>query len=187
MTRLIVVTGGPGAGKTALLELLRPTLAPHVGLLPEAAGILFGGGFPRSREPPVRRAAQRAIFHVQRELETLGVEQDGRSVIVCDRGTLDGLAYWPGDPAELLSAVGTSREGEMARYHAVLHLRVPHRDAYNHNNPLRLESHDEAAAIDERIAVAWRGHPRLYVVNGASDFMDKMRRALEVLRTLMGM
>lgn len=59
--------GGPGAGKTALLELIRQSFCSHVKILPEAAGIVFGGGFPRESEPTCRRAAQRAIFHVQRE------------------------------------------------------------------------------------------------------------------------
>ncbi len=31
----MVLTGGPGAGKTAILELVRRTLCPHVALLPE--------------------------------------------------------------------------------------------------------------------------------------------------------
>ncbi len=36
----------------------------------EAAGVVFGGGFPREPSTGVRRAGQRAIFYVQRELET---------------------------------------------------------------------------------------------------------------------
>lgn len=96
-TCLVAVTGGPGAGKTAVLEMARRALCEHVGILPEAAGILFGGGFPRSDADPVLRAAQRAIFHVQRELEALVHEQSVVAVALCDRGTVDGLAYWPGD------------------------------------------------------------------------------------------
>lgn len=42
----IVLTGGPGAGKTALLELIRQSFCAHVKVLPEAASIIFGGGFP---------------------------------------------------------------------------------------------------------------------------------------------
>ena len=37
--RRLVLTGGPGAGKTAALELVRRTFCPHVVLVPEAAGI----------------------------------------------------------------------------------------------------------------------------------------------------
>ena len=68
---MIVLTGGPGAGKTAVLEMLRKEVCPHVAILPEAAGILFGGGFWRLPTDSARAAAQRAIFRVQRELETI--------------------------------------------------------------------------------------------------------------------
>ena len=69
--RTVVLTGGPGAGKTAVLELLRRCCCRHLVVLPEAAGVVFGGGFPRGTLAYQRRAAQRAIFHVQRELESL--------------------------------------------------------------------------------------------------------------------
>ena len=65
----IVLTGGPGTGKTAVLELVRQHFCEHVHVLREAAGIVFGGGFPHATEGDVLRAAQRAIFYVQRELE----------------------------------------------------------------------------------------------------------------------
>ena len=68
MTPLIVLTGGPGAGKTAVLEMLRRVVCPHVAILPESAGILFSGGFWRGTSIDAHKSAQRAIFHVQREL-----------------------------------------------------------------------------------------------------------------------
>lgn len=43
--KLIVLTGGPSAGKTAILEMVLKTFCPHVTVIPEAAGIVFGGGF----------------------------------------------------------------------------------------------------------------------------------------------
>lgn len=176
----VVLTGGPGAGKTAVLELVRHHLCRHVRILPEAAGILFGGGFPRWREGAARRAAQRAIFFVQRELEAAHAGGDA-AVLLCDRGTVDGMAYWPG-PGDLFSSVGGSRLEEMARYDAVVHLRTPPADGgYDRSNPLRVESPAEAAAIDRRIAEAWAGHPRLHVVDSSADFLVKVRSALDVL------
>ncbi len=38
----IALTGGPGAGKTAVLELLRKYFCKHVRVLTEAASILHG-------------------------------------------------------------------------------------------------------------------------------------------------
>jgi predicted ATPase len=179
--RRIVLTGGPGAGKTAVLELIRLFFCEHVKTLPEAAGIVFGGHFPRSDRPPLRQAAQRAIYHVQRELESVA-DAENAAVVLCDRGTLDCAAYWLGD-GDLCSAVNTTRAAELARYYAVIHLRTPTSpQAYTRDNPLRLESIEEAAAIDERIAAEWSDHPRRFFVESTEDFLHKAARALALLR-----
>ena len=181
LRRRIVLTGGPGAGKTAVLELLRHSLCEHVVILPEAAGVIFGGGFPRRPGPGSRRAAQRAIYHVQLELEAES-EADGGRIALCDRGAVDGYAYWPG-PEDFWSSLGTTREAVLSRYDAVIHLRVPAADGgYGRQNPLRVESAAEARRIDDRILEAWESHPRRYVVEPTGDFMQKASRALAILR-----
>jgi predicted ATPase len=179
--RRIVLTGGPGAGKTAVLEMMRKTLCEHVQVVPEAAGVVFGGGFPRGDSLEVRRAAQRAIYFVQRELEA-AVCANEVSIALCDRGTIDGYAYWPG-PEDLWSAVGTTLAAELAKYHAVIHLRTPGADTgYNLQNPLRIESAVEAAAVDVRIASAWAAHPRRLEVASTPDFLAKVARVVELVR-----
>lgn len=177
----IVLTGGPGAGKTAVLDMLRHELCEHVAILPESAGIVFGGGFPRTREPEVRRAAQRAIYHVQCELEA-AFEAGGSNVLLCDRGALDGVAYWPG-PDDFWNALGTTWDAVLRRYDVVIHLRVPEEPHYGHQNPLRTESAAEARAIDERILQAWSGHARRIVIDSSDKFIEKARRALDAIRT----
>jgi predicted ATPase len=178
--RRVVLTGGPGAGKTAVLELVRRSLCAHVKILPESAGILFAGGFPRGVTAELRRPAQRAIFHVQRELEAIGDIGD-HALVLCDRGTVDSLGYWPG-PGDFFGELGTTLADELARYDAVIHLRTPPpNDGYNRLNPLRIETPAEAHAIDEKIAAAWRGHPRRFEVPAAHDFMAKATRALEII------
>ena len=132
----IVLTGRPGAGKTAVLEIVRIVFGDAVTLLPESASIRFGGGFPRRDAPVARRAAQRAIYRVHRELEAMAEEQAATPTALCDRGTLDGLAYWPGDVREFWTQVGRTQEAELSRYVGVIHLRSPplHR-GYNHKTP----------------------------------------------------
>lgn len=181
---LVAITGGPGAGKTAALEMARRSLCEHVAILPESASILFGGGFPRLPSPSARRAAQRAIFHVQRQLERLVVEEDDVSMLICDRGTLDGLAYWPDDEASFFQDVGSSLEAELARYSAVVHLETPGVDQgyQSQTNQLRIESPAEARAIDRRILAIWSAHPRRTVVNTHDDFFEKVRHALLAIR-----
>ena len=179
--RRLVLTGGPGAGKTAVLEALKHLLSSQVAVLPESAGIVFGGGFPRLNSPPAQRAAQRAIFYVQRELENIADESDIAAVL-CDRGLVDAVAYWPG-PDDFWSSVGMTQGEALARYDVIIHLRVP--DAahgYARVNPLRVESADEAAAIDQRILHAWSAHPHRHIVEATSDFLAKAASVLTIIQ-----
>lgn len=183
--RRVVLTGGPGAGKTAVLELIRQSFCEHVTVLPEAAGVVFGGGFPREDDLACKRAAQRAIFYVQRELEA-AADSHNPAIVLCDRGTLDCLAYWPGPVEEFWSSVNSTVAEQLARYDAVIHLRTPAVEhGYNHQNPLRTESAAAAAEIDSRLLRAWESHARRFVVESASEFLDKAADALEILRAEM--
>jgi predicted ATPase len=178
-SRFIVLTGGPGAGKTAVLELARRSVGPDVAFLPEAASIIFGGGFLRRPTLVGRKAAQRAIFHVQREHERLIEEEGEAQAVLCDRGTLDGLAYWPEEEASYWRELGTTRAAELARYHAVIHLRTPPAGGgYNNQNPLRIEDAETAQEIDRRTERAWEGHPNRIFIESSSDFLEKALRAL---------
>jgi predicted ATPase len=181
--RRIVLTGGPGAGKTAVLELVRQHFCRHIVVLPESASMLFGGGFPRLPALGARKAAQRAIFRVQREMETAHLAAEDAATFLCDRGTLDGLAYWPGPPDEMLASLATTREAEFSEYAAVIHLRTPLAgEGYNRSNALRIESAEQAAAIDARILDAWAGHPRRVLVESTPDFLAKATSAIAALK-----
>jgi len=182
--RRIALTGGPGAGKTAVLDIVRRSICDHAVVLPEAAGIVFGGGFPRDDRVRSRRAAQRLIFHTERELENVA-DLDHPAIELCDRGTVDGAAYWVG-PRTLWRAMNTTRDEELARYDTVIHLRVPPAaEGYDHENPLRRESAAAAARVDERIAIAWAGHPHRFVVAATESFAVKAARTIEILHAEM--
>lgn len=166
-----------------MLELAARSFCPHVAILPEAATILFGGGFPRLSTASAQRAAQRAIFHAQRELERLAIEDGRFAMILCDRGTLDGLAYWPGEPGEFWTDVGSTKEAELGHYQSVLHLQTPAvQGGYNHENEVRLETPEEAHDVDERIRAIWAEHTNRELVSAMDDFPRKALYALRFLR-----
>ena len=180
--RLVVLTGGPGAGKNAVLEVAQRLLCRHVIVLPEAASILWRGQFPRHSTVAGRKAAQRAIVRVQLELQRMTIEEGRAAMILCDRGTLDGLAYWPGAEAEYFDDIATTRDRELARYATVIHLQTPGPEHGYTPTALRIETAAEAAALDARIGLAWSGHPRRFLVESDDDFVAKLHRAIEVIR-----
>jgi len=179
--RLVALTGGPGAGKSAVLELARRAFCEHVHISQEAATILYGGGYPRPQSARARALAQQAIFHVQLSLETAAAEGEP-ALVLCDRGTVDGLAYWPFEEPDYWREVHSSRREQIERYATVIHLCVPPPGLFDRSNPARLETAAEAARIDERTARAWEGHGRRVVIPASASFVEKALRALEALR-----
>lgn len=178
----IVITGGPGAGKTAILEMVRRVLCPHVVILPEAAGIIFRGGFWRKPSVTARRSAQRAIFYVQREIERMVEEERSAAIALCDRGSLDGLAYWPGPKSLFFKQLQTTQDTELSRYVAVIHMRTPSAlGGYDQSNPLRIENAEEAKAIDYKIEEVWQKHPNRYFVESSEDFLEKAKAAIRLI------
>jgi predicted ATPase len=179
--RTIVLTGGPGGGKTAIVELVRRTLCDHVAVVPESASILFRGGFPRESSVASQCAAQRAIVHVQLELETLVGQRPDTRVLLCDRGTLDSLAYWPRARDAFFDELKTTEAEQLARYDVVIHVETPGAHHGYHRDAVRIETAAEAAVIDKRIAAIWRNHPRCSAVPTTPRFIDKAARVIALI------
>jgi predicted ATPase len=185
MTR-IVLTGGPGGGKTTAADLFRREIGPRVALVPEAATLLYAGGFPRSEDVAVRRAVQMTIFQLQRNLEeTVAVKEPG-AILLCDRGTADGAAYWPGEPGEFFASAGTTLERELARYQAVIFFESAAVGGLTpwSGNPYRTEGLSEAAALDARLREVWSRHPHFYLVPHDASFFRKITFGLATLQSL---
>ncbi|MGZ3807297.1 MAG: ATP/GTP-binding protein [Bacteriovorax sp.] len=180
--KFIVITGGPGAGKTAILEMARRLLKEKATILPEAASIVFGGGFWRLPSITAKKSAQSAIYHVQDELEKLVIGEKRWTTVLCDRGSLDGLAYWPEEEGSFWEMNKSTLEKEYQRYSAVIHLRSPSDLlGYNHQNPLRVETAVEAKRIDKRIEEIWKKHPDYHIIDSAENFLTKAKMAIDII------
>jgi predicted ATPase len=179
----IVVTGGPGGGKTTAVDLFRREIGDRVVIVPEAATILFQGGFPRSRESRPLRIAQTAIFHVQRHLEDVQAALFPGRTLLCDRGTVDGAAYWPGEIHHYFNAVGTTLDAELARYDAVIFFETAARGGVSieGGNPIRTESTREAVKLDGKLRALWSRHPRFILVPHNPSFFKKISFGLAAL------
>ncbi|MBI3557202.1 MAG: ATP-binding protein [Deltaproteobacteria bacterium] len=192
----IVLTGGPSAGKTTLLDLLNKQYGHLVAVAPEAASILFRGGFPRPVTLDDRVHTQRSIYALQKELELQSIERQAQSAVdrsfpnehgngaplFCDRGALDGAAYWNGTVKEFCFAMGTSIEREHSRYTAVLHLQTAAEGMGYTNTDVRTETPAEAQELDRRIGEVWSRHPNYIFIGNNGTFIDKLNSALTALK-----
>lgn len=182
----IVLTGGPGGGKTTAADLFRRELGERVVIVPESATILFAGGFPRPREGDAQRAVQEAVFHVQRNLENVQSALFRDRILLCDRGTIDGAAYWPEGDRDFFTAMGTTFEAELARYDAVVFFEsaAVAGKSIEGGNPVRSESLAEAVALDRRLRELWSRHPRFLLVPHTASFLHKITTGLALLESL---
>lgn len=177
----VAVTGGPSGGKTTLIEALKKELGQRCAVVPEAASLLYRGGFPRFKNPQGHIHAQKAIYHVQRELEDLITFESQKQLIVCDRGSLDSIAYWPEDEEHFFKTFNSTREQELARYNWVLHLDTAALDFYDTSNPIRTETFQEANVLNDKVKKAWDGHPRRVIITQNKDFLSKISTSLSVI------
>lgn len=181
----IAITGGPSGGKTTLIEALKKELGSKCAVVPEAASILYRGGFPRFKDPRAVVHAQKAIYYTQKELEELITVISQKNLIVCDRGSLDSVAYWPESAEHFFQTLNCKRDLELARYDWVIHLDTASSDYYDTSNTLRTENFQEAWELNEKIKKAWEGHPRRVVITQNSDFLSKISTALAVIKAIM--
>ncbi len=183
----IALTGGPGGGKTTAADLFRREVGEKVVVVPETATMLFTGGFPRVGEPSARAATQQAIFHAQVAIEDVqGARYPGR-VLLCDRGTVDGAAFWPEAAAQgFFETLGTSLERELARYDAVIFFESAAVGDFSieGGNPARTETNEEARRLDMRLRELWSHHPDFHFIPHSASFFAKLQKGLVCLQAI---
>lgn len=172
----IVITGGPGGGKTTALDLFRRELSGKIASVPEAATMIFSGGIERSQEASVVCAQQVAIYNLQRNLEDVQRQLYPECLILCDRGSLDGLVYWPGSDEDFFKTMNTSLEAELARYDAVIFFETAAKSGkeIKSNNPIRNESEQQAIELDKRLKMVWSKHQNFNLVSSSESFIKKI-------------
>jgi predicted ATPase len=186
--RRIALTGGPGAGKTSLWRALLAAHPERVVGVPEVATLLLSHVFPGVTCERERQALQRAIFHVQCELEDVHENRarDGQ-VLLCDRGTVDGGGYWPAGHEAFFSAVETGWRAELARYDGVLFLETAAHGGHSiaEGNAVRGEDLASAIAVDQRLHAVWSGHARFVHVPQEATFSAKLAAAQAAFQQLL--
>lgn len=185
MAKKLAITGGPSGGKTTLIEVLRQEFGNKIKIAPEAASILYKGGFPRVKNYAGYFHAQLAIVSTLRHIEDLLTASHPDALIICDRGSLDSLAYWPDSADHFFTNIASTRQTELARYDWVLHLDTATEGDYDVTNPIRTESFHEALMLNEKVRSSWDGHPNRQIITAENDFFSKMKKATDIVANIL--
>ena len=177
--RRLVLTGGPGAGKSTIAAAVAAKHSDRFVMVPEAARQVYemlNTTWPQL-DAAGRYDAQRRMYRLQVEQEQRLLAAHPGKALLLDRGTIDGAAYWPDGPAAFWHDVGSSPAAELARYDAVIWLQTGAAlglydgDA---SNPIRFEQPAAAVASGELLTHLWGDHPRLTRVAASPSFADKV-------------
>jgi len=189
-----VITGGPCSGKTTAMERLPVFLRERgfrVFIAQEAATMLFvnGASIDDFGLEGCPYAFQQFIIKTQQTLEdalyNYAKATRQPSIILCDRGIMDGSAYIDSVSFEsLLKEVNmdmiSARDG---RYDAVFHLVSAADGAESfytlENNSARSESSEEAKRLDNATQLAWMGHHHHVIIDNKNN--KSFERKLEEL------
>ena len=185
----VVLTGGPGGGKTALLNRLchDPELSRITVATEEA---IYGMRFVRLN--PQSREFQCALVAIQAATEAvlLRTFQDStKRILISHRGTLDPCAFWQSfrnSRESFFEMTGTALENHYRRYDLVIHLesaavRMP--EAYvRYPQAHRPEDLQQAARLDQLLAELWSAHPRYVKIEGTRNLEDKLHAGMELIR-----
>ncbi|MBI5044801.1 MAG: AAA family ATPase [Candidatus Levybacteria bacterium] len=189
----IVVTGGPCGGKSTTIEAAKAEFAGKILTIPEPATMLMSTGFPApGRDLPYseqwQHIFQSAIsplhFNIEAAFE-LVAGQTGAQIILCDRGILDGAAYFPGGLPAFLRKFGLDEQECYDRYDCVIHLESTATCSPSlfgkAGNATRYESLDEAIALEHRTREAWKGHPNWIFISGENGIKDVVAQVLSIV------
>ncbi len=195
---IIVITGGPCAGKTTAMSWIQNAFTERgytVLFVDETATQLITGGAAPWLSTS-NRDFQLQLIRLQQAKEKAFTEigktmKQDKILVVCDRAAMDNCAYMTEQEfGWVIRQLNTSKVALRDQYDAVFHLVTAAKGAEKYytlaNNQARTESLEEAAALDDQLIAAWTGHPHFRVIDNSTGFEEKMLRLIREITSFLG-
>lgn len=195
----IVITGGPCAGKTTVVNALKDRLNEEAVFVPECATLILSGGFP---PPPAQRFLgneqfnswmrhfQSAVYHTQLALEDLAVAEarlERKSLMICDRGMIDIAAYHPENTSGFTSQFDITINTLQRRYNLVIFLEslaVGKPDLFGKiGNEHRYESLGDAKRVNQLTFDVWKLRNNFHCISSIIPLEEKIAQVHELIIT----
>ena len=192
-----VVTGGPCAGKTTALSILKEDLISkgfNVIMVAETATELISSGICPWNVGKENFQALLIERSINKELTTRKAAEylNSDTVIIYDRGLLDGKAYVTQEFfLKELQKYNLNEEIIREQYDGIFHLVTAADGAEEFytlsNNEARTETIEEARELDRNTRNAWIEHQNLKIIDNSTDFQNKINRLLQEVYLIMGL
>jgi len=182
----IVITGAPGSGKTVITQQLARERPDRFVAVPEAATQVYTLLQTRWDKLDLegRHDAQRRMYRLQLEQEARLAKENPQKILLLDRGTIDGAAYWPEGSEHFWRDVGSTHEAELSRYDAVILLEtcaVLGMYDGDRSNAVRFEDAGAAIAAGETLGALWRAHPHVFKVGACERLEEKIAAVRQII------
>lgn len=194
----IVITGGPCAGKTSAMSRIKSVFTSKgytVLFIPETATEFITGGVA-PWTCGTNADYQKCQMELQLTKEKLFAQgastmPTDKVLLVCDRGALDNKAYMTDEEfSDVLQWLKKNEVELRDSYDAVFHLVTAAKGAEQFyttdNNAARIETVEQAAALDDKLIAAWTGHPHLRIIDNDIDFENKLRHLITEISSFLG-
>ncbi|BFZ18641.1 hypothetical protein BsWGS_21680 [Bradybaena similaris] len=188
----VVLTGGPCGGKTTgqiRLSTFFENLGWKVYRAPESALIYLGGGvrfadLTREQAFKFQEDIIRTMMVVEESFHRLAAGRKQDTLLICDRGVMDGSAYLPKEDWVKMKELNQWNDVDLRdnRYNHVIHMVSAAKGAEAFysvaDHKTRSEDLEGAKILDSITANAWVGHPYYDVIDNSTDFETKISRMI---------
>ncbi len=197
----IVLTGGPGAGKTTATTIIRKELSnefkilvvPEIGTIVYSSGVEFDTNLYNDDEyTTLFLELMIAQINNEQFYDKIALLQKRKTIIICDRGVPDNFAYITEEQKlKIFSETGWTPQFLCDdRYDLVIHMVTAANGAEsyysNETNEARVETLEEARELDIKNRKEWERHPKLHVVdNSAPNFLDKVNQVIKIIHSFL--
>lgn len=199
MVRRIVLTGGPGSGKTSVLEKIDQVFTAQgfkVIIIDETASYLINHGIKPFGDGAVDLVDfQELVMRMQLAKEEVfdraaKMVPNENVLLVYDRGTIDNRAYINEQEfEEVLARLNHVKDIAelMNKYDLVINL-VSREDFYTtENNKARSEDVVSALELGKKTLKVWLGHPKVKIVLPKDELEDKIKEVLNEINKLLNL
>lgn len=193
----VVLTGIPSSGKTSVINSVVERFKEQgyrVLIVPETATEYITSGIKPFGEDGIDPIVfQELVLKKQLNKEALydlaahhlGEE---KTIILYDRGTLDGYAYVPTEEMEkVVKECHKTKRDLLLRYDAILFLEGAEKFFTKENNKARYEKNAaEAAALRKKLLNSYLGHDNLRIIQPREEMKDKQEEVINIIANMLG-